>query len=90
MVTPNPIERERIALKLDTFRFVAEAHIELLQNDPLLREQLNLRMQIVQGYLKELDHWENWGNQVSYNSALDSAKSALMRVKDVIDQILDQ
>jgi hypothetical protein len=90
MITPNPIDKERVALKLDTFRLIVESNIELLENGPLLKEQLNLEMQMAQGYLNELDFWEKHGDQIKYDYALESAQTILKIVHGLIDQLLDE
>lgn len=88
MLMPSSINRDRIVLRLDTFRFVAEANIELLESDPRLKEQFDLRIQTVLGYLNELDVYEKSGDQSHYESTLDSAELALERVHDLVKYIL--
>lgn len=89
MSSPNPIERDRILLRLDTFRFVAEANSEILENNPPLKEQFNSSIQTVLNYLNELDVYEKSADPAHYASALNGAELALQRVHDVIMHILD-
>jgi hypothetical protein len=90
MMIPNPIETEKIALKLDAFRSVAEANLEVLENNPLLKEQFNLNMQMVQGFLNELVVWEKCEDQINYDCALGSAKIVIEHVHDLINHILEE
>jgi hypothetical protein len=90
MITPNPIDKQRIALKLDTFQLVLDSNIELLEKDPLLKEQLNLKMQVAQHYLQEVDVCEKAGDQINYDCALDSAALLLADVHDLIHHLLDE
>ncbi len=89
MIIPNALDRDRILLRLDTFRFVAEANMDVLESSPGLKEQFDLSMQTVLGYLNELDDCEKSGDPVQYASALDSAELALERVHDLIRHILE-
>jgi hypothetical protein len=90
MITPNPEDKDRIALKLDTFRLVVESNIELLEKDLPLKEQLNLKMKMAQDYLRELDFWEKSGDQINYDGALDRAQAVLKSLRDSINQLLDE
>ena len=90
MITPDSIDRDRILLRLDTFRFVEEANIDLLENNPALKEQLDQSIATVQGYLKELDVHEKSGDSIHYACALDSAEMALQHVYELIKTILQQ
>jgi hypothetical protein len=90
MNIPNSIDRDRILLRLETFRFVAEANVELLENDARLKEQFSLGIQRVLDYLNELDVHGKSGDEARYASALDSAELALARVHDLINDMLDQ
>ena len=89
MSAPNPIERDRILLRLDTFRFVAEANIEIFEKNPPLKEQFDSSIQKVLSYLNELDGYEESTDPVHYASALDSAELALQRVHDLVMHILE-
>ena len=77
-------------MKLDAFRSVAEANIDMLENNALLHEQLNLRMQMVQDLLTELDTCETSGDQIEYDYALGSAKIVIKDISDLINRLLAQ
>ena len=88
MIASNPIDKEKILLKLDTFKLVVEANKELFESHPRLQEQLSLNMQMAQVFLSELDVWEERGDQMNYDFALESAKLMIADVQDLIHQIL--
>jgi hypothetical protein len=85
----NSIDRDRILLRLDTFRYVAEANIEALENTPGLKEQFESGIQTVLDYVRELDDYEKSKDPNHYVSMLDSAELALERVHDLIRRILE-
>lgn len=89
MIVPNSIDKDRILLRLDTFQFVAKANVELLEENPSLKEQFDLSVQKVLDYLKELDACEESDNEINYQSVLGSAELALERVHDLIRHILE-
>ena len=90
MITPNPLDKQRIALQFDTFRLVLESNADLLENDPRLKVQLDLKMQLLQDYLHELDLCEKGGDLINYDCMLDSATRLLADVRDLIQHLLDE
>ena len=90
MVTPSPIGKEKIVSKLDTFRLVLEANRELFEADPIVKEQLDVKMQLAQGFLDALDVWEKSGDQMDYDFALESAQAVIANVQNLINHKLDR
>jgi hypothetical protein len=90
MVTTNDfrIESERLFQELGTWRSTVTSHRDLFDKNAFLKDFLGFKMDIVQGWIEELQVWEETGNDTKCKNAIENADSILRQIQVMFDNML--
>ena len=85
------LDKEEILLHLDNYKLVVRIGdlTEGFYQHLLVREELTLRIDVLEAYMNELDSWEKHGDKERYDSVLCKAITILTELSDLIYQALD-
>jgi hypothetical protein len=87
-VTTNEIhvKSEQLLQQLGNWKFTAAAYGNLFDKDAFLKEFLGFKMDIAQGFIEELQGWEEIGNETKCNNAIDNAEFFLGQIQALFDR----
>ena len=90
MATTNDfrIESERLFGELGTWRSAVISHRDLFDKNAFLKDFLGFKMDIVQGWIEELQSWEEAGNDTKCKNAIEHAESILRQIQVIFDDTL--
>jgi len=85
------LDKEGILLHLNNYKLVVRIGdlTEGCFQHLLVKEELTLRIELVEGYMNELDIWEKHENKERYDSVLCKARTILSELHDLIYSALD-
>jgi hypothetical protein len=79
---------ENLLQQLEGWKCIVSANRDVLSKDPFLEEFLAFKMDIAQGYLEELQFWEEVGNQNKCQDAIKNTLFFLGQIQVIIDRML--
>ena len=90
MTTANEIHVNSgyLLKQLGNWKCIAAAFCDLFDKDPFQKEFLAFKMDIVQGFIEELQAWEETGNETKCKNAIDNSEFFLGQIQVLIDRVL--
>jgi hypothetical protein len=90
MTTANEIhvKSEHLLQQLVNWKFTAAAYGDLFDKDAFLKEFLDFKMDIAQGFIAELQGWEEIGNETKCKNAIDNSEFFLGQIQVLIDRVI--
>ena len=82
------IKSENLRQRLEEWKCIVSANRDVLNKNPFLKEFLAFKMDIAQGYVEELQFWEEVGNQSKCRDAIENAQFFLGQIQVLIDRML--
>jgi hypothetical protein len=87
-ITSISIKSENLLNELDGWKLIATANKDELNNDPFLKEFLAFKLDITQGFIEELQFWEEVGNDSKCHNAIENAQFFLGQIQILMDRFL--
>ena len=84
----NDLDKNSLLLQAMNYETFLELNSQILEKDRLLKEQVALRMGMLQSTLAELDMFERTDHQTEYEQSLDRANRIQQGVKVLIEYML--
>lgn len=90
MTTINGIhsKSENLLQQVEEWKCFASANRDVLNKNPFMEEFLAFKLDIAQGYIEELQFWEEVANQSKCHDAIENAQFFLGQIKVLIDRII--
>ena len=90
MTTPNEIhvKSEHLFWQLGNWKFIVAASSDLFHKDAFLKDFLAFKMDIAQGFIEELESWEEIRNETKCKNAIDNAEFFLEQIQVLIDRVI--
>ena len=82
------LESEKLLQQMDGLKFSAGANLDVINKDPFMVEFLSFKMEIAQGFIEELQFWEECENQSKCKYAIENTKFFLGQIQVLIDHLL--
>jgi hypothetical protein len=89
MTTLNEIHSnsERLLQEVEIWRFTVTAYRDILCKDAFLKEFLAFKIDIAQGFVEELQAWEETGNEAKCKYAIDNAEFFFGQIQVLFDRM---
>jgi hypothetical protein len=89
MTTANEIgvKSEYLLQQLENWKLVAAAYGDLIEKDAFLKEFLAFKMDLAQGFIEELQGWEEIGNETKCKNAIENAEFFLGQIQVLFDRV---
>jgi hypothetical protein len=79
---------ESLLQQLEGWKCIASAQRDILNQNPFLEEFLAFKLDIAQGYIEELQFWEEVANQSKCQNAIENTQFFLGQVKVLMDRVI--
>ncbi len=79
---------ENLLQQLEGWKCIASANRGVLTKNPFLEEFLAFKLDIVQGYIEELQLWEEVANHSKCHDVIEDAQFFLGQIKVLIDRMI--
>lgn len=81
------VKSENLLKQLENWKFIAAAYSDLFDKDAFLKDFLAFKMDIVQGFIEELQGWEEIGNETKCKNSIENAEFFLGQVQVLLDRV---
>ncbi len=88
MEIPSGFDKSELLRQLDNYKLIIEVNSELLEENPVLEEQVRCEMVMIERELGEMNMWEETHVQTKYRYSLDEANRILDALRNLIEQML--
>lgn len=89
MATANEIhvQSQSLLQELGIWKFTVSRNSDLFKYDSFLKEFLAFKIDMVQGFIEELDSWEKTGNEAKCKNAIGNAEFFLGQIQVLFDSM---
>jgi|GEM_PF-5888771 len=82
------IKSDYLLQELGNWKLVAIAYGDLIDKNTFLKEFLAFKMDIAQGFIEELQVWEEIGNETKCKKAIENAVFFLGQIQTLFDRVI--
>ena len=82
------IKSDYLLQELGNWKLVAIAYGDIIDNDTFLKQFLAFKMDIAQGFIEELQVWEEIGNEIKCKKAIENAVFFLGQIQTLFDRVI--
>jgi len=79
---------ECLLQELRNWKLIASAYEDLIDTDTFLKEFLAFKMDIAQGFIEELQGWEEMGNEAKCKNSIEHAVFFLGQIQVLFDRVV--
>jgi hypothetical protein len=88
MARAKRLDKKSLLEQLDNYKLIFQVNSDLLEGDPLLREQIRRKLGMIDSQVNEMNASEQSNDQLKYDYSLDDANRILDALKELIEQML--
>jgi hypothetical protein len=88
--TSIEFEGEILVMQLESYKLAAHAFRDLIDHNLIEKELLSFKVEIAQGYIDQLEVYEELGDQIKCGYAIDNANHFLEQIKVMLEKIVYQ